>query len=473
MLEADYESVLSTADRMARRWLDDTPIRATSIPATASEIISAAGMPFPDTGLDGSDVVRELAAMAEPGLAATGSGGYFGLVTGGLLPAALGADWMVSAWDQNAVFAELYPGAIAVEAIAARWVLEALDLPRESAVGFTTGGQGANTAGLLAARHAVLAAAGHDVESSGLVGAPVVNVVVGADRHSTIDRAVRLLGLGTDHIIVIDTDADGRMDSDALGLALDQLDGPTIICAQAGNVNGGAFDPISEIASVVDLRKSKRNDLWLHIDGAFGLWVRASAGHCDLAAGAELADSWATDAHKWLNTPYDCGIVIVHDRTTLGRAIGYRAAYLPEPGDVPDPVDTVVESSRRARGIPVWAALRSLGRSGLANMIDRCCDRAADLADLLSEARAHGVEVRHTEINQLVVAFRDPSPEADDDAHTLRVLSALQSGGVCYPTGTNWHGRAAVRFSVSNWRTDVNDIHLSAEAIIAAHASTE
>jgi len=473
MLDADYESVLSTADRLARRWLEGISERPTSIASTASEILAVAGMALPESGLDGSEVVRELAAMAEPGLAATGSGSYFGLVTGGSLPSALGADWMVSAWDQNAVFAGLYPGAVAVEAIAAGWVLEALDLPRESAVGFTTGGQGANTAGLLAARHAVLAAVGHDVETAGLVGAPNINLVVGAERHSTIDRAARLLGLGTDCITAVATDADGRMLADALAETLTGLAGPTIVCAQAGNVNGGAFDPLTEITSVVDTHKSERDDLWLHIDGAFGLWVRASLGRADLAAGAELADSWATDAHKWLNTPYDCGIVIVRDRITLGRAIGYRAAYLPEPGDVPDPVDTVVESSRRARGIPVWAALRSLGRSGLADMVDRCCDRAADLADLLSDAGPDGIEVMHSEINQLVVAFRDPSPARDHDAHSLRVLAALQSGGVCYPTGTNWRGRAAVRFSVSNWRTDVNDIHNAAEAIIAAHTSTE
>ncbi len=467
MLDADYDSVLSIVDRLARRWIDGISGRPTSIPSTAAEIIAAADMAFPETGTVAPDVVRELAAIVEPGLAATGSGRYFGLVTGGSLPAALGADWLVSAWDQNAVFADLYPGVVAVELLAARWILEALDLPRASAVGFTTGGQGANTAGLLAARHAVLAAHGHDVEAAGLAGSPQINVIVGAEQHSTVDRALRLLGLGTDRVTRVPTDDEGRIVISEFTGALNRCVGPTIVCAQAGNVNGGAFDPLAEIVVDIERRRRSRNDIWLHIDGAFGLWVRASDTRRHLAAGAESADSWGTDAHKWLNTPYDCGITIVRDRRALGRAIGYRAAYLPEPGVVPDPVDTVLESSRRARGVPVWAALRSLGRSGLADMIDRCCDRAADLAERL--AKAEGVDVMQAEINQIVVAFRDSSPLADHDGHTQRVLTAARDGGVCYPTGTTWRGRSAMRISVSNWRTDENDVASTAAALIEAH----
>ncbi len=463
MLDADYDSVLATVDELARRWLNGIPGRPTSIESTAAEIIRAAEKQLPDEGAAGAEVVRELVAMAEPGLAATGSGRYFALVTGGSLPAALGADWLVSAWDQNAVFAELYPGVVAVETMAAGWVLEALDLPRESAVGFTTGGQGANTAGLLAGRHAVLAANGHDVEAAGLIGAPPVNVVVGAEQHSTIDRALRLIGLGSDCVTRIETDRVGRMKVADLGAALDRIDGPTIVCAQAGNVNGGSFDPLAEIAEVVDSHRARRRDLWFHIDGAFGLWVRASPSRFGLTTGAEAADSWATDAHKWLNTPYDCGIAIVRDRQTMGRAIGYRAAYLPAPGDVADPVDSVVESSRRARGVPVWAALRALGRAGLADMVDRCCDRAADLASLLAEVE--GVELLHTEINQVVIAVDGPPNGSHPDVHTHRVLTALQNGGMCFPTGTTWRGRAAIRFSVSNWRTDIGDVSATVDAV--------
>ena len=470
MREADYGTALSVAAELAHSWLEGIPERPTSIVATAAEILADHEQPFPDDGTAPSDVLRELSRIAEPGLAATGSGRYFGLVTGGSLPAALGADWMVSAWDQNAVFADLYPAVVAVELMAARWVLEALDLPRSSAVGFCTGGQGANTAGLLAARHSVLAAHDYDVEAGGLRGAPSISVIASAERHSTVDRALRLLGLGTDSVRNVAADNEGRIDMSDFVRALEESDGPTIVCAQAGNVNGGAFDPLDEIAAEVNHRRSIRNDIWLHVDGAFGLWVRASETRRHLAVGADAADSWATDAHKWLNTPYDCGITIVRDRQALGRAIGYRAAYLPSPGAVPDSVDSVVESSRRARGVPVWAALRSLGRAGLAALVDRCCDRAAELAALLSPV--DGVEVMQTQINQIVIAFNDSSPMADHDGHTQRVLSAIQDSGVCFPTGTVWHGRSAIRVSVSNWRTDEIDIDETAAALIDAHSTT-
>ncbi len=467
MLDADFEPTLATAEALARRWIDGIDSRPTSISSSAADAVAAADRPFPETGLGGAEVLEELAAIAEPGLASTGSGRYLALVTGGVTPAALGADWMVSAWDQNAGFAELYPGVVGVELAAARWTLEALDLPRDSAVGFATGGQGANTAGLLAGRHAVLAAHGHDVETAGLVGAPSVNVLVSDEQHSTIPRALRLLGLGTESATSIPTDSDGRVLVADLSAALDASDGPTIVCVQAGNVNGGAFDPIAEISAEIQQRKSQRGDIWLHVDGAFGLWVRASDRFGHLAAGVEAADSWAVDAHKWLNTPYDCGIVIVRDRGVLARAIGYRAAYLPEAMAIPNPVDSVVESSRRARGVPVWATLRSLGRSGLSDLVDRCCDRASELAAALE--KVEGAEIMHAEINQIVVGFDDPSGDDDHDGHTNRILAVVQAGGECFPTGTIWRGRAAIRLSVSNWRTDSDDIAAAAAALTAAH----
>ncbi len=467
MRNADFEPTLAAAERLARRWIDGIDSRPTSISSSAADVVAAADRPFPEMGLGGAEVLEELAAIAEPGLASTGSGRYLALVTGGVTPAALGADWMVSAWDQNAVFADLYPGVVGVELAAARWILEALDLPGDAAVGFTTGGQGANTAGLLAGRHAVLAAHGHDVETAGLIGAPRVNVLLSDEQHSTIPRALRLLGLGTDCATEIPTDSEGRILLADLSVALDDSEGPTIVCVQAGNVNGGAFDPIAEISAEIQRRKSHRDDIWLHVDGAFGLWVRASNRFGHLAAGVEAADSWAVDAHKWLNTPYDCGIVIVRDRGNLARAIGYRAAYLPEPGAVPDPVDSVVESSRRARGVPVWATLRSLGRTGLSDLVDRCCDRASDLAAALQ--KVEGAEVMHAEINQIVVRFDDPTGNDDHEGHTDRVLAAVQAGGECFPTGTTWQGRSAIRLSVSNWRTDSDDIAVAAAALTAAH----
>lgn len=266
MRNADFEPTLAAAERLARRWIDGIDSRPTSISSSAADVVAAADRPFPEMGLGGAEVLEELAAIAEPGLASTGSGRYLALVTGGVTPAALGADWMVSAWDQNAVFADLYPGVVGVELAAARWILEALDLPGDAAVGFTTGGQGANTAGLLAGRHAVLAAHGHDVETAGLIGAPRVNVLLSDEQHSTIPRALRLLGLGTDCATEIPTDSEGRILLADLSVALDDSEGPTIVCVQAGNVNGGAFDPIAEISAEIQRRKSHRDDIWLHVD---------------------------------------------------------------------------------------------------------------------------------------------------------------------------------------------------------------
>lgn len=463
MLDADFNPALDVANELARSWLAGTADRPVAPPADAAGIFASLPADLPDTGLEPAAVLRELAACAEPGLAGTGSGRYLALVTGGVLPSALGADWLVSAWDQNASFGELYPAAIAIEHAAGRWILDLLNLPAESAVGFTTGAQGANTAALLAARHAVLAAHDHDVEADGLQGAPRVNVVVGDEQHSTVFRSLRFAGLGADNAIRIPTDERGRMVPSALRAALATLDGPTIVCAQAGNVNGGGFDPITEIADIVDDKRARCsvNDTWFHIDGAFGLWVRAGHRYHVLAAGSGRADSWTCDAHKWLNVPYDCGISIVRDPTVLSRAIGLQAAYLPTPGGIPNPVDLVPEASRRARGIPVWAAIRALGRDGIADMIDRGCDRAAELAARLRHSA--GVDVRAAEINQIIIGCHATADRSADE-RTQDVLAALIAEGVCYPSSTVWKGEFGIRLSVSNWRTDEDDV----SAIVAS-----
>jgi glutamate/tyrosine decarboxylase-like PLP-dependent enzyme len=464
MLDADFNPALDAANELARAWLAGTDDRPVTPPADAAAVLASLPADLPATGLEPAAVLRELAACAEPGLAGTGSGRYLALVTGGVLPSALGADWLVSAWDQNASFGELYPAAVAIEHAAGRWILDLLDLPAEAAVGFTTGAQGANTATLLAARNAVLAAHHYDVEARGLQGAPRVNVVLGDEQHSTVFRSLRFAGLGADTAIRIPTDRRGRMIPSALRAALETLDGPTIVYAQAGNVNGGGFDPIAKIADIVDERRSRRSveDTWFHIDGAFGLWVRAGNRHRALAMGSERADSWTCDAHKWLNVPYDCGISIVRDPEVLARAIGLQAAYLPTPGGIPNPVDLVPEASRRARGIPVWAAIRALGRDGTAAMIDRSCDRATELAGRLRHIV--GVRVRAAVINQIIIGCA-ATPTQSTDERTQAVLAAVLAEGICYPSPTIWKGDFGIRLSVSNWRTDEDDVSAIAASI--------
>jgi glutamate/tyrosine decarboxylase-like PLP-dependent enzyme len=399
---------------------------------------------------------------------AMSSGRFFGWVIGGVLPGALAADWLVSAWDQNAGLAGPAPAVCAIEQVTARWVLELLGLPPTCSVGFVTGGQMANTVCLAAARNHVLAAHGWDVEAEGLLGAPPVTVVVGEERHSTIDRGLRLLGLGSRAIRTVEVDEAGRILPGALEAALQAVSGPTIVCAQAGNVNGGAVDPFGSIRDVVDRRSA--DDIWLHVDGAFGLWARAVPSRRHLLEDVDRADSWATDAHKWLNTPYDCGMAICARPEAHRRSMTVRAAYLPNGDDagLRSPMDFNPEFSRRARAVPVWAALRQLGVDGLARMIDRCCLMAERFASLLEVA--DGVEVMHQELNQVVVRFN--AAGGDDDGHTREVITNVQGQGTCHPSATVWRGRAAMRISVSSWRTDEDDVDRSVGAILAAHAGS-
>jgi glutamate/tyrosine decarboxylase-like PLP-dependent enzyme len=375
-------------------------------------------------------------------------------VTGGVHPAALGADWLVSTWDQNPCLYVLSPAASVIEDIAASWVLDVLGLPRHASVGFTTGAQMANMTGLAAARHAVLRRAGWDVEAHGLQGAPRVHVIVGAEAHSSIFASLRILGFGAATIRRAAADDQGRMRPDALAAELEACDGPTIVCAQAGHVATGAFDPFESIVRAAHARHA-----WVHVDGAFGLWAAASPTRRPLVAGLGLADSWTTDGHKWLNVPYDCGIVICAHSDAHRAGMSQFASYFIRGGEEErNGMDWVPEASRRARGIPVYAALAALGRDGLIALVERCCTLASRMASMLK--REPGIEVLNDVVlNQVLVRCGD----------TAAVIAEVQREGVCWLGGTTWQGQDAMRISISSWRTTEEDIDRSADSIIRSH----
>jgi glutamate/tyrosine decarboxylase-like PLP-dependent enzyme len=409
--------------------------------------------------------VDELVAAAEPGVVAIPSGRYFGFVIGGALPAALAADWLTSTWDQNAGLVVGGRSAAVVEEVAGRWLKELLNLPPHASFAFVTGCQMAHATALAAARHHVLARAGWDVERDGLAGSPPIRVYAGAERHVTIDRALRLLGLGTASVIPVPTDEQGRMRPDALRDALAGASGPIIVCAQVGNVNTGAID---DMAAIVETAHAA--EAWVHVDGAFGLWAAASPSLRHLVAGTERADSWATDAHKWLNVPYDSGLAFVAHPDSHRAAMQATASYLiqADPGAVRDQLDWTPEFSRRARGFAVYAALRSLGRTGVAALVDRCCAHARRFAERLG--REPDIELLNDVVlNQVLVRFLDP--RGDHDGRTAEVTRRIQRDGVLWASGTTWHGMGALRISVSNWSTTEDDVERSVEAILAAARS--
>jgi glutamate/tyrosine decarboxylase-like PLP-dependent enzyme len=400
-------------------------------------------------------VIDELARGADPGLAAIPGPRYFGFVMGGSLPVALAADWLTSAWDQNACLEVMSPAAAEVEEACERWVVDLLGLPAGASAGFVTGAQGANTTCLAAARHAVLRDAGWDVAAGGLAGAPSVDVLVGDQAHATLDSALQLLGFGAATARRIPADGEGRMDANALAGALHEGDGPTIVCAQAGEVNTGAVDPLEAIADACAERGA-----WLHVDGAFGLWAGASPRLRHLIRGVEGAQSWATDAHKWLNVPYDCGIAIVADRDVHRAAMSLSGAYLPVAAAGRDGTAYVPEASRRARAFAVYAALRSLGRRGVAELVERCCGLARQMAEALDAAPGMRV-LNDVVLNQVLVGLDDPSATAD-------ALAAIQADGTCWVGGTTWNGEPAIRVSFSNWSTTAEDVTRSAGVIASS-----
>ena len=451
------EAVFDQAHALAKAYLQSLPERRVAASGTLQELRAGAARPLTEAGIDAAQVIAELNTLAEAGVVASAGPRYFGFVIGGSYPVAVAADWLVSAWDQNSGIYATSPFAAVIEEAAAAYVLDLLGLPSAATVGFTTGCQMANFTALAAARHKVLADAGWDVEADGLHGAPPVNVVIGAEAHVTIHTALRYLGLGLKHVRLVASDGQGRMIAAELEKTLAVCGGPTIVCAQAGNVNSGAVDPLDEIAALTRARGA-----WLHVDGAFGLWARASKRLGTLVRGAELADSWATDAHKWLNVPYDCGIVIVGHAAAHRDAMVVRAAYLEHAAHAErDELEFVPEFSRRGRVIPVYATLRHLGRDGVAGLVERCCAQARRFAELL--AAEPGVQILNDVVlNQVLVRF------GDSDETTRAVISAVQQEGTCWLGGTTWHGQAAMRISLSNWSTAEADVLRSTQAIVAA-----
>lgn len=427
----------------------------------AASLAAELGGPLPDDGEDPVAVVEEMARVLDPGLVASAGPRYFGFVVGGALPAAAGADWLTGAWSQNAVLHATSPAAAAAELVAGAWMLDLLGLPADAGVGFPTGAGLGNAVGLAAARHAVLARAGWDVEARGLYGAPEIRVVIGDDTHTTVLTALQYLGLGRERVVRIPADDQGRMRAELLPEALDESV-PTIVCIQAGNVNSGGFDPADAVADAV----SGHPNAWVHVDGAFGLWANVSPSLRHLVAGVARADSWATDAHKWLNVGYDCGFVAVRDATAQRAAMSARAPYLMQDHDQRDGWEFVLDSSRRARAFTVYAALRSLGRNGVKDMVERCCALARRMAERLGSA--DGVEIlNEVVLNQVLVRFDAPDG-GDGDAFTREVMTRVQAEGEAWMGGTSWQGQAAIRISVSNWSTTEADVDRTADAILGA-----
>jgi len=453
-MRQNISTLLGFAQDRASDWfsaLDRRPVRAT---ASADELRRVLGGPVPEEGTPPEKVIEILADAGKRGTVASAGPRFFGFVVGGSVPAAVGADWLVSSWDQNAGIYVLSPLASTIEQITGAWLREIAGLPADMSFGFVTGGHMANFTGLAAARHRVLRDAGWNVEADGLFGAPPIDVVVSEEAHYTISMALRLSGLGSNRVRRIPADGQGRMRADALGATLRSGRGPCIVCAQAGNVNTGAFDPLEEIAAL-----AKERGAWLHVDGAFGLWAAASPEHAALVRGVEKADSVAADAHKWLNVPYDCGIIFCADEAVHRSAMSMAAAYIVATGSERDPHEFVPEESRRARAVPVYAALRSLGRRGLAELVERNCRQARRFAQAL---RAAGHEVlNEVVLNQVLVSFGAPD-------QTQRTIAAIQEDGTCWCGGTVWKGRTAMRISICNWSTTDEDVERSIEAILRA-----
>lgn len=459
MTTTSWQHLFGEAAAAAAEFRAALPDRRVAAATGLDGALERFGGDLPAGPSDPGSVIRELISLAEPGLTSSAGPRFFGFVTGGALPAASAADMLAVGWDQCTFNAVLAPSATAVERTAGRWVKELLGLPDAATVGFVTGAQGSNTVGLAAARHHVLAAAGWDVPTRGLIGAPAVRVVAGAERHATIDASLRFLGLGTACVEEVAALPDGAMDMTDLRRVIAAGDGnaPLIVCLQSGNVNTGAFDDLR-----AGITLAHEHGAWAHVDGAFGLWAGASPRLAHLVDGVELADSWCMDAHKWLNVPYDSALAICAHPADHVAATSYSAAYLTGSESVSyGPGDLVPESSRRARGFAVWAALRELGRNGIADLVDRCCALARRLADGLA---AGGAEVvNDVVINQVLIDF----PGQDVDA----LAAAIQGEGTCWLGGTTWRDRRLLRVSVSNYATSEADIDASVSAILKVAAS--
>ncbi|MGF1610392.1 MAG: pyridoxal phosphate-dependent decarboxylase family protein [Kiloniellales bacterium] len=445
--------LLSDAAARAACYLEGLEERSVApAPEAVARLRQALDGPLPDGPSAPAEVLAFLDDLVSPATVASAGPRYFGFVTGGALPASLAANWLAGAWDQNGFSYTSSPAVALIEEAALRWVKQALGLPAEAAGALVTGATLANFTCLAAARHRVLAAAGWDVERDGLFGAPAITVIVGEEVHATLYKVLAMLGLGRERVVRVPADAQGRMRAEALPA----ISGPTILCLQAGNVNSGAFDPAGAI-----IPRAREAGAWVHVDGAFGLWALASPVQTALARGYEQADSWATDAHKWLNVPYDCGLAIVRDEAALRAAMSISGAYI-APSGQRDAIELTPDSSRRARAVEVWAALKALGAEGLAELVARNCRQARRLAEGLAAA-GHEV-LNEVVLNQVVVAF-------GDEARTMAVIAAVQADGTCWCGGTLWQDRAAMRISVSSWATTDADIERSLAAILKAAKS--
>ncbi len=456
----EFEALLKDVAERAAAYRAGAQARPHSPQMAYGDVLAGFAQATPEAGAPMAEVVAELAALAEPGLANIVGPRFFGFVIGGSAPAGVAADWLTSAWGQNVGNSAVTPSAAAAEAAAAQWLLDLLDLPRTASVGFVTGATMANFTAIAAGRSEVLRRAGWNVEARGLFGAPPINVVLGEEAHSTVFSALRYLGLGDQRVVRVPIDAEGRMRAEAFADALKPLEGPVIAIAQAGQINTGAFDPFPEIAAAAHAKGA-----WLHVDGAFGLWARAAPDRSYLAEGVELADSWATDGHKWLQTPYDCGYVIVRDSEAHRRAMGIAASYLPE-GEA-HPADYVPELSRRARGFATWAIIKNLGRRGIADMISGHCALARRMAERLN-AEGDITIMNDVVLNQVAVRLGADLGDSDADALTDRTIARIQREGVCFVGGAAWGAKRIMRVSVINAATTEADVDLAADAIVSA-----
>jgi len=440
--------LLETTAQRAISYLETLETRGVAPTPEAVAKLATLDQPLNEFGTPPEQVIRILDEVCSPATMAMAGPRFFGFVLGGSLPAALGANWLASAWDQNTGLHNSTPATAEIERIALTWLLDLFKLPPACGGAFVTGATMANFSALAAARHAVLERAGWNVETDGLFGAPPITVIVGDEGHPTLFKALGLLGLGRKRVARVPVDSQGRMRADSIPA----ISGPTIICAQSGNVNTGAFDPLTEIC-----QQAHDAGAWVHVDGAFGLWAITAPSTLHLAKGIPDADSWATDFHKWLNVPYDSGLALVRDADALRSAMAVSADYLPTSTDFRNPSDFTPELSRRARGVEVWAALRSLGRQGVSELIERNCRQARRFAEGFQSA---GFEVlNEVELNQVLVTFGDA-------ATTNRVISEIQREGTCWCGGTVWQGQTAMRVSVSSWATTDEDVERSLEAIL-------
>ncbi len=446
------QNIYETTAQRAIRYLEEIQERAVAPTAQAIDELKRFDEPLPEAPTQAADVLAMLDDFGSPATMASAGRRFFGLVIGGSLPVSLAANWLAGAWDQNAVFYRISPVAAALEQVSRKWLVDVLRLPPQTEAAFVTGATMANFTALAAARHKLLTRAGWNVEAQGLFGAPPLTVVVGEEVHPTLIKALGLLGMGRERVLRVPVDGQGRMRADSLPALTEN----TIVCLQAGNVNTGAFDPFTEICT-----RAHENRAWVHVDGAFGLWAAAAPHRAHLCEGMQLADSWATDAHKWLNVPYDSGLAFVRDAHALRAAMSVSAAYLPTQTEQRNPADHTPELSRRGRGVEIWAALRGLGRSGVIDLIERTCRHAQRFAEGLA-ANSYTI-LNDVVLNQVLVSFGDPQT-------TNRVIQEIQTDGTCWCGGTIWQGHTAMRISVSSWATTAEDVECCLERMLALAA---